>query len=100
MIGVTTPPATLPCVVGWLVMATPDPAPVLPRFVEMAAMFMIGDGLLGLVQPERHVALWRRRALGAELTARPFEGRPMRRRIYGAAQIAAGVALAARQRER
>ena len=28
------------------------------RTAEMAAMFMIGNGLLGLVQPERRIALW------------------------------------------
>jgi hypothetical protein len=29
------------------------------RSAEMAAVFMIGDGLLGLLQPTRHVELWR-----------------------------------------
>ena len=29
------------------------------RSAEMAAVFMIGDGMLGLLQPRRHVALWR-----------------------------------------
>jgi hypothetical protein len=28
------------------------------RTAEMAAMFMIGNGLLGLLQPERRIALW------------------------------------------
>ena len=37
------------------------------RAAEMAATFMIGDGLLGLLQPERHVALWQERAGGAEV---------------------------------
>jgi hypothetical protein len=70
------------------------------RAVEMAAVFMIGDGLLGLLQPERHVALWQDRALGAEATVAPFRARPGRRRLYGAVQIAAGITLAARQRRR
>jgi len=30
----------------------------LRRSGEMAAVFMIGDGLLGLLQPKRHVELW------------------------------------------
>lgn len=75
--------------------AVSAPAPWGRRAAELAATFMIGDGLLGLAQPERHVALWRRRALGAEALVRPFEGRPGLRRAYGLVQIVAGVALAA-----
>lgn len=68
------------------------------RGAEMAAMFMIGDGVLGLVQPRRHVALWKRDALGSELLVAPFRGKPGQRRLYAVVQIAAGIALAARQR--
>lgn len=68
------------------------------RAAEMAAVFMIGDGLLGLLQPERHVDLWKDKALGAEAVVRPFVGRPGRRRVYGLAQLAAGIWLATRQR--
>lgn len=67
------------------------------RAAEMAATFMVGDGLLGLMQPERHVALWQERAGGAEWLVRPFVGRPTLRRAYAVVQIAAGLALAARQ---
>ena len=74
------------------------PAPLVPRIAEMAAIFMVGDGIIGLVQPRRHVDLWKDRALGAEITVRPFVDRPGRRRLYALAQIAAGLALAARQR--
>ena len=70
------------------------------RVAEMAAVFMIGDGLLGLVQPERHVALWDHEALGAEAVVRPFSGRPGLRRAYGAVQLVAGLWLASRQRDR
>jgi len=69
-----------------------------PRVAEMAAIFMIGDGLLGLAQPRRHVALWQDGALGADRAVRPFAGRPGRRRAYALLQIAAGLALASRQR--
>ncbi|WP_241491848.1 hypothetical protein [Sphingomonas endophytica] len=72
--------------------------PLTARFAEMAAIFMIGDGLLGLVQTGRHTDLWKDRALGAEYAVRPFVGRPGRRRLYALAQIAAGLALAARQK--
>ncbi|PCD03597.1 hypothetical protein COC42_04325 [Sphingomonas spermidinifaciens] len=68
------------------------------RAGEMAATFMIGDGLLGLVQPQRHVALWARDAMGAEALVAPFRGRPGRRRAYAVVQLAAGLWLASRQR--
>ncbi|WP_156678600.1 hypothetical protein [Sphingomonas profundi] len=64
------------------------------RTVEMAAVFMIGDGLLGLVQPRRHVALWRSDVAALDALVRPFGGRPGRRRAYGVLQVAAGLALA------
>ncbi len=75
-----------------------SPAPLVPRVAEMAAIFMVGDGLIALVKPRRHVDLWKDRALGAEITVRPFVDRPGRRRLYALVQIAAGLALAARQR--
>ena len=65
------------------------------RAAEMAAGFMIGDGMLGLLQPTRHVALWRSRVGAVDGLVRPFAGHPMRRRAYGLLQIAAGLALAA-----
>ena len=71
------------------------------RSAEMAATFMIGDGMLGLLQPRRHVELWQEQAGGSEWLVRPFVGRPGRRRAYAVLQIAGGLALAARQiRER
>ena len=68
----------------------------LRRTTEMAAIFMIGDGLLGAIQPTRHVALWRSQYEALDMVVRPFAGRPGRRRIYGLLQIAAGLALASR----
>lgn len=75
-----------------------DVAIGLRRTAEMAAIFMIGDGLLGLIQPKRHVDLWRSRVGAVDVLVRPFGDRPTRRRVYGLLQIAAGVALASRQR--
>ena len=70
------------------------------RSAEMAAVFMIGDGLLGLVQPDRHVRLWESKVSAVDALIRPFKGRPGRRQIYGLVQIAAGVALASRLKRR
>ena len=69
------------------------------RSAEMAAVFMIGDGMLGLLQPRRHIALWRSDVTAVDLLVRPFAGDDRRRRLYGVLQIAAGIALAARQRQ-
>lgn len=67
----------------------------LKRTAEMAAVFMIGDGLLGLLQPRRHVELWRSDVGAVDVLVRPFAGRPGRRRAYGLLQLGAGIALAA-----
>jgi hypothetical protein len=67
----------------------------LKRAGEMAAVFMIGDGLLGLLQPTRHVDLWRSDLSAVDALVSPFGGKPTRRRVYGLAQLAAGVVLAA-----
>ena len=68
------------------------------RAAEMAAIFMVGDGLMGLLQPRRHVDLWKDDALGTEKLVKPFVDRPGRRRLYAVVQIAAGLALASRQK--
>ena len=71
---------------------------LVPRIAEMAAIFMVGDGLIGLLQPRRHVELWREDALGAEKAVAPFVGKLGKRRLYGLVQIGAGLMLASRQR--
>jgi hypothetical protein len=64
------------------------------RTLEMAAVFMIGDGTLGLLQPARHVGLWRSDMRAVDALVDRFDGRPGVRRGYGLVQIAAGIALA------
>ena len=66
------------------------------RAAEMAAVFMIGDGLLGMLQPSRHVDLWRSDVAAVDNLVKPFGGKPGRRRAYGLLQLVAGVALASR----
>ena len=73
-------------------------ATALKRTAEMAAVFMIGDGLLGIVQPARHVALWRSEVGAVDMLVRPFADRPARRRFYGLIPLTAGRALASRLR--
>ncbi|WP_076073255.1 hypothetical protein [Sphingomonas montana] len=68
------------------------------RTGEMCAVFMIGDGVLGMLQPDRHLALWESDVGIVDGLTRPFQGRPGRRRVYGAVQLLAGVWLASRMR--
>lgn len=72
-----------------------DRQTALRRTGEMAAIFMIGDGVLGIVGPRRHVALWRSRRPAVDVMVRAFDGAPGQRRAYGVVQVAAGLALAA-----
>ncbi|KQS05170.1 hypothetical protein ASG11_04695 [Sphingomonas sp. Leaf357] len=64
------------------------------RSAEMAAVFMIGDGLLGVLQPRRHIELWRSNFGAVDVLVRPFVERPNRRRAYGLLQVGAGIVLA------
>ena len=66
------------------------------RTAEMAAIFMIGDGVLGLLQPRRHVALWRSDVPAADALVKPFAENDARRRVYGLFQIGAGLLRASR----
>ncbi len=78
-------------------MTAPSPSVALGvrRSAEMAAIFMIGDGMLGLLQPGRHIDLWRSDVGAVDMLVRPFDKHPARRRVYGILQIGAGLLLAA-----
>ncbi len=60
------------------------------RASELAAMAMIGDGVLGAVMPERHVTRW---IMGPERwrPLRVFADHPGLTRAIGAAEAAAGI---------
>ena len=71
------------------------------RTAEVAAMIMIGDGAIGLVQPERHIPLWRSDFPPLRAIVSRFDGKPLiRRRLAGLAQIAIGLAAASLLRRR
>ena len=60
----------------------------------MCAIFMIGNGIMGLVRPQRQVSLWRSDVKPVDLLVRRFDGRPDRRRLQGVLQLGAGLLLA------
>lgn len=67
------------------------------RILEVVAMTMIGDGVLALVGPCRHAALWRGRSRRWNRMLDTFIERPQLTRAVGALEAAAGVALASWQ---
>jgi hypothetical protein len=67
------------------------------RLTEMGALFLIGDGIMGLIKPRWHSLLWHfgpqlMRAATEELAEHPRTARA----IY-LAEAAVGIALASRQ---
>ena len=68
----------------------------LKRTAEMCAIFMIGNGIIGLATPQRQVSLWRSDVTPVDRLVRRFDGRPGKRRRQGALQLAAGLLLASR----
>jgi hypothetical protein len=67
------------------------------RALECFALTMIGDGVLGFVEPKRHVQLWLRGPKVWQSMLQPFVDNPDLTRWIGAAEVAAGIWLALRQ---
>lgn len=68
--------------------------------LETFALFLIGDGVVSLLQPQRHAALWRHAPQPIANAAAYFERRPMLSGLVGAAEIGLGLWLAHRQQPR
>jgi hypothetical protein len=68
------------------------------RTAEMCAIFMVGNGLIGLLQPQRQVSLWRSDVKPLDALVRRFDGQPGKRRWQGLFQIGAGLLLASRMK--
>ena len=64
------------------------------RMLESTAMMMIGDGLLALVQPRRHMQVWESGPRLWRMMMRPFLASPALTRSIGALELAAGIWLA------
>lgn len=67
------------------------------RIVELGALFLIGDGIMGLLKPRWHSLLWHfgpelARAVTEELAEHP----KVARSVY-LAEVAAGILIASRQ---
>jgi hypothetical protein len=67
---------------------------VIRRIIEVGALFLIGDGIMGLIKPRWHSRLWQfgpqlAIAVSEELAAHPNTARA----VY-AAEVAIGIAIA------
>jgi hypothetical protein len=67
------------------------------RVIESLAMLTIGDGVLALVQPRRHVALWRSGPRFWRKSLVPFVRRPQLTRLLGLSAVGLGIWCASRQ---
>ncbi|MFL6584987.1 MAG: hypothetical protein ACJ8KU_10785 [Chthoniobacterales bacterium] len=70
---------------------------VLRRALEVGALFLIGDGVMGLITPRRHSLLWRFGPELAKAATEELAEHPKTARAIYLAELAAGVALAAMQ---
>jgi hypothetical protein len=64
------------------------------RVKECLAMMMIGDGVLAVVEPRHHLALWESGPPWWRAVVEPFSARPSLTRCLGAGEVALGVWLA------
>ena len=67
------------------------------RIKELAAIAIIGDGVVGLVAPRRHSLLWKVGPQGYQEVLRWFAERPSLVRFLAAAELGLGLMLALRQ---
>ena len=67
------------------------------RLVEVGALFLIGDGVMGLIKPRWHSLLWHFGPQLAKAVTEELAEYPKTARIVYLAELAAGIALAARQ---
>lgn len=67
------------------------------RLKELLAIAIIGDSVLSLLAPRRHIGLWRDGPQWWERLCEPFERYPNMTRVLGAAGIVFGLWLADRQ---
>lgn len=64
------------------------------RAKECVAMLMIGDGMLAMIEPERHCLVWRAGPRFWQAMLDPFIEHPNVTRAVGAAELALGCWLA------
>jgi hypothetical protein len=64
------------------------------RLLELAGLFLIGDGLMGLLRPRRHSLLWHIGPQLAKAVTEELAEHPNTARSIYAAELALGIAVA------
>jgi hypothetical protein len=72
---------------------------ILRRITELAAMVVVGDGVIALVAPRRHSLLWRFGPEWFKRAMEAFAGRPALVRGLAVVEVTGGLWLALRQYE-
>jgi hypothetical protein len=67
------------------------------RLVQVGALFLIGDGFMGLIKPRWHSLLWHVGPQLAKAAIEELAAHPNTARAIYAAELAAGIILAAQQ---
>lgn len=67
------------------------------RVVELGALFLIGDGVMGLIKPRWHSLLWHFGPRLVKAATEELAAHKNTARVIYLAEIAAGVALASMQ---
>ena len=70
------------------------------RLKEIAAIVLIGDGMIGLFQTQRHMRLWRNGPKGYRKVMEAFMHRPGMTHLLSALEVGIGFYLAAQQKPR
>ena len=71
---------------------------IIERLREFVAIVIIGDGVVGLTQPQRHTRLWRNGPRAYQEAMQTFIERPGMIQAVSLVQIALGLWFATRQR--
>jgi hypothetical protein len=67
------------------------------RLIEGVALFLIGDGVMGLISPRRHSLLWKVGPQLAKAAAEELAEHPKTARSIYLAEVALGILLASQQ---
>ena len=63
------------------------------RVGETVGIGLIGDGVIGLLQPEQHIARWEDGPSWWQRALRPFVGNAKNTRTFAVAEIVVGIGL-------
>ncbi len=70
------------------------------RMQEVLAMLLIGDGVIGLLQPERHARLWKHGPTQYRRVMEQFVRQPGVTQFLGAVEVGLGIWWASKQHAR